>query len=64
MTLTDGFQSRIADRPSKLHVYDALEAFKDFCDQQRVKAVAKTTASTGRASGPGSGSTSDPVTDV
>lgn len=57
---------RIADRPSKLHVSDALEAFKEFCEKQRSRITAaeakatrtKTTASTSRAPVSGSGSTS------
>ena len=49
------FVYRLGDRPSKLYVSDALEAFKDFCEKQsslahkaaKAKSRAKT-ASTSR----------------
>ncbi|KAH0839331.1 hypothetical protein J3R83DRAFT_13 [Lanmaoa asiatica] len=66
--VVEEMSARIADRPSKLHVCDALEGFRDFCEKQRSKlAAAKAkatrpkgtaTASTGRVPMLGSDSTS------
>lgn len=42
----------MADRPSKLYVADALEAFREFCEKQNQKlaaARAKATRTTGAA---------------
>lgn len=52
---------RIGDRPSKVHVSDALEAFREFCEKQYLNlalARGKATARRGgsRAGGPRSGS--------
>lgn len=66
-TFFDGSDSRMADRPSKLHVSDALEAFRDFCEKQnqkvaavRAKVARTATASTSRAATFASGSGTTP----
>ncbi|KAF8121420.1 hypothetical protein EV363DRAFT_1421354 [Boletus edulis] len=70
--VVEEMSARISDRPSKHHVSDALEAFRDFCEKQRrnlvvargkaSRAKAAATASTNRAgmsrTGPGPGATS------
>ncbi|KAI9566739.1 hypothetical protein HD554DRAFT_2114737 [Boletus coccyginus] len=72
--IVDEMCARIADRPSKVHVSDALEAFRDFCQKQHLKVAsakrkatstagaAKASTSHAAASGSGSGSgTASPV---
>ncbi|KAG8218068.1 hypothetical protein J3R82DRAFT_3570 [Butyriboletus roseoflavus] len=38
--VVEEMSARIGDRPSKSHVCDALEAFRDFCEKQRLKLAA------------------------